>query len=55
MKKKNFAISWVIVALVVFVSIISYAFYCTSRGMNFAWEVNLHRPRAGLMMVKCYR
>lgn len=55
MKNRNFAITWITVALVVFVSIISYAFYCTSRGMNFAWEVNLNRPRAGLMMVKCYK
>lgn len=55
MKRKNFAVSWAVVGLVLLVGIFSYAFYCTSRGMSFGWDVKFNRPRVGLMSVKCYR
>lgn len=54
MKRKNFAVSWVVVALVILVGIFAYAFYCTSRGMTFAFDVRYNRPRFGSMMIKCY-
>lgn len=54
MKRKNYVAAWVVVALVYLVCVFSYAFYCTSRGMNFGWDVNFNRPRFGLMQVKCY-
>ena len=55
MKRKNFAVSWAVVGLVLLVGIFAYAFYCTSRGMSFGWDVKFNRPRVGLMSVKCYR
>ncbi|QLL67490.1 hypothetical protein GTO82_00760 [Lactobacillus johnsonii] len=46
---------WIIVALVVFVSVFSYAFYCTSRGYSFTGNVKLGWPKVWEMGIGCKR
>ena len=45
---------WVIVSLVVLAAIGLYAWYCTSRGRSFAFNVQYNWPRSGQMGVACY-
>lgn len=44
---------WLVFALVVLAFIALYAWYCTSRGRNFAFNVKFHWPRQGEMGVAC--
>ncbi|QYN58740.1 hypothetical protein GYM68_05585 [Lactobacillus panisapium] len=46
---------WVVVGLIVFIGIGSYAFYCTSRGYNFTGSVKLHWPKFWEMGIGCKR
>lgn len=44
---------WIVVALVVLAGIGLYAWYCTSRGRSFAFNVKFNWPKSGSMGVAC--
>lgn len=44
---------WVVVALVVLAAIGLYAWYCTSRGRSFAFNVQFNWPKSGQMGIAC--
>lgn len=44
---------WFVFGLVVLAGIGLYAWYCTSRGRSFAFNVKFHWPRSGQMGVAC--
>ncbi|MFA9414442.1 MULTISPECIES: hypothetical protein [unclassified Streptococcus] len=44
---------WIVVGLVVLAAIGWYAWYCTSRGRSFAFNVKFNWPRSGQMGVAC--
>ena len=46
---------WIIVALVVLAAVGLYAWYCTSRGMNFGFNVRFTWPRSGSMGIGFYK
>ncbi|MER0123660.1 hypothetical protein ABPH35_08225 [Streptococcus sp. ZJ93] len=45
---------WVIVALVVLAAVGLYAWYCTSRGKSFAFNVKFNWPKSGEMGIACH-
>lgn len=46
---------WIVLALIVVVAFFAYAFYCTSRGYNYAGGVNLYWPKHSEMGIRCRR
>ncbi len=44
---------WVVVALIVLAAVGLYAWYCTSRGRSFAFNVRYNWPKSGQMGVSC--
>ncbi|OEY81882.1 membrane protein [Oenococcus kitaharae] len=46
---------WVFFGLLILVSVIAYAFYCTARGYNFSGNIKLHWPHFWEMGVGCKR
>lgn len=44
---------WLVFGLALLAGIGLYAWYCTSRGRSFAFNVKFHWPRSGEMGVAC--
>lgn len=44
---------WIVVVLVILAAIGLYAWYCTSRGRSFAFNVKFNWPTTGQMGVAC--
>ncbi|HEL1708516.1 hypothetical protein [Streptococcus suis] len=44
---------WFVFALVLLAAIGLYAWYCTSRGRSFAFNVKFNWPRSGQMGIAC--
>lgn len=44
---------WIVVAMIVLAAIGLYAWYCTSRGYSFAFNIKYNWPKSGQMGIAC--
>ncbi len=51
---KNKWVHWVVIILVI-LALSAYAFYCTSKGYNFGWNIDFSRGNFIQMGVRCLR